>query len=334
MYKELKEKIKGPVFSIITPFNDDESVDYIGLTEYVQFLYDGGARIFYVMGYNSRFSLLSENEIFKVNETVVNTVKSFDDKTCVSIVADPLHCSTETSVKFAKHAEEIGADLISLIFREKVYFENQVFEHYSRVSASCDIGILIHQMPFNNGIPGKPPLIRWSTELTDKIADIPNVIAIKEDTKDDEYTELMIDILKDRLAIITSGKGMKQWFRLNGKSHSFLSGIGAFCPRLEIDFYNSFIEGNLDLCHNIIDKVEIPFDVIIHKYGWHLGIKSAFDYMGIMSRKERMPLMELPEECHSDVCLMMEKIITNPFYYNKFGLDKTLYRTSIDGIVD
>ena len=334
MYEQLKEKIKGPVFSIITPFNDDESVDYIGLEEYVKFLYNNGGRIFYVMGYNSRFSLLSENEIFKVNETVVNTVKSFCDDSCVVIVADPLHCSTETSIAFAKHAESIGADLISLIFREKVYFEDQVFEHYRKVSESCSIGILIHQMPFNNGILGKPPLIRWSTELTSRIADIPNVIAIKEDTKDDEYTELMIDVLKDRLAIITSGKGMKQWLRLDGKAHSFLSGIGAFCPKLELDLYDYFLSGDIQSCQNIIDKVELPFDEIIHKYGWHLGIKSAFDCMGIMSRQERMPLMQLPDECHLDVCSMLTNILQDPFYSNNYSSDKTLYYMPGDGVMD
>ena len=85
----------------------------------------------------------------KVNHTVVKTVKSFNDLNCVTIVADPLHCSTETSISFAKHAKEIGADVISLIFREKMYFEDQVYNHYKRVSENSSIGILIHQMPLN-----------------------------------------------------------------------------------------------------------------------------------------------------------------------------------------
>mgnify|MGYP003111868798 CR=1 FL=1 len=308
MFKDLKQKIKGPVFSIITPFKDDESVDYLSLKNYVNFLYENGARIFYVMAYNSRFSLLSDYEILKVNETVTSTVKSFNDDSCVTIVADPLHCSTETSIEFAKHAESIGADVISLIFREKVYFEDQVFQHYKKVSENCSVGILIHQMPLNNGIPGQPPTIRWSCDLTSKIADLPNVVAIKEDTKDDDYTELMIETLRDRLAIITSGKGMKQWLRLDGKAHGFLSGIGCFCPQLEIDVFKSFNNGDIDRCQSIIDKIEIPFDKVIYKYGWHLGIKSALDCMGIMSRKERMPLIQLAQDCHENICDKMDSI--------------------------
>lgn len=308
----LRQRLTGPTFSIITPFKDDESLDTEGLSNYVKFLYRNGARVFYIMGYNSRFSLLSDREIFIVNTTVVNTVKSFDDDSCVTIVADPLHGSTSNSITFAKHAEQAGADMISLLFREKVYFEDQVFEHYKRVSENTNLGILIHQMPFNNGIPGKPPLIRWSTELTNRIADLPNVVAIKEDTKNDEYTEQMIDSLKDKLYVITSGKGIKQWLRLKGAAHSFLSGIGAFCPKLEIDVFNYFQEGKIEECQKIIDRIEIPFDKILHQYGWHLGIKSTLDYMGVMSRKERMPLLELPDECHKDICEQMKVILNDP----------------------
>ena len=104
---------------------------------------------------------------------------------------------------------------------------------------------------------------------------------------------------------------MKQWLRLNGKAHGFLSGIGCFCPQLEIDVFESFNNGDTDSCQNIIDKVEIPFDEVIYKYGWHLGIKSALDYMGIMSRKERMPLIQLPEDCHKDICDKMDFIMKN-----------------------
>ena len=178
----LRDKLKGPVFSIITPFmNDGEEVDHESLSDYVEFLYKEGAKVFYVMGYNSRFSILSDEEIMQVNETVARKVKSFKDTECVTIVADPLHCSTQKTIEFAKHAEQIGADIISLIFREKVYFEDQVYQHYKKVSENCNVGILIHEMPLNNGIPGQPGTIKWPLSLLDNIANLKNVIAIKED---------------------------------------------------------------------------------------------------------------------------------------------------------
>ena len=84
------------------------------------------------MAYNSRFSELSWEEIKELNKFVVSRVKDLNSSNIV-IVADPLHCSTEISIDFCKHAKEINADIISLIFREKFYSEEQVFTHYESV---------------------------------------------------------------------------------------------------------------------------------------------------------------------------------------------------------
>lgn len=318
MYTTLREKIKGPAFAIITPFCDGgKKVDWQALEEYVQFLYEGGAKVFYVMGYNSRFSILSDEEIMKLNEVVTRKVKSYNDEECVVIIADPLHCSTETSIKFAKHGEEIGADVISLIFREKVYFEEQVYNHFKEVSDNTNLGILIHEMPLNNGIPGKPSLIKWPLSLLDKIADLENVVAIKEDTKDDNYTQEVIETLKDRLSIITSGNGMKQWLTFAPNCHGWLSGSGGFNPKIEIDFFNAYLSKDLEKCNEIINTVELPFNEIKDKFGWHLGIKSAMDCQGVMSRLERMPLQQLPDESHAEIEVMMEQIRKNTKYFER-----------------
>lgn len=312
---KIRKKIQGPAFSIITPFTSDgKHVDFTALENYVDFLYKGGAKVFYVMGYNSRFSILSDIEIMQINETVARKVKSYNDESTVTIVADPLHCSTDTSIMFAKHAELIGADVISLIFREKVYFEEQVFNHYKEVAENSNVGILIHEMPLNNGIPGKPPLINWSLNLLDKIADIENVIAIKEDAKEDDYTEEVSKLLSDRLAVITSGYGMKQWMKFVPNVHSWLSGTGGFNPAIEVDFFNAWNSQDLEKCNEIIDDVEIPFNTIKDKFGWHLGIKSAMDFMGVMNRKERMPLQELPSNMFKELSEMMIQLGENSEY--------------------
>ena len=105
------------------------------------------------MGYNSRFSQLSWEEIKQLNKFVTNKVKDLNQDNLV-IVADPLHCSTKVSLEFANHAEEVGADIISLICREKFYSEEQIFKHYQYIADNSKIGLLIHEMPFLSGYGG------------------------------------------------------------------------------------------------------------------------------------------------------------------------------------
>ena len=306
----LKEQIRGPVFSIITPFCRDESIDYQSLGNYVNYLYKGGARIFYVMAYNSRFSELTFDEIKDVNKYVVETAKSLSQDNIV-IVADPIHCSTQISIEFATHAQKIGADIISLIFREKFYFEEQVFKHYEMVANNIDIGILIHEMPFISGMGGHT--MDWPVSLLDRLADIENIIAIKEDAKNDDLTLKIVNKLKDRLTIITSGGGKRQWLNfVNHGCQAWLNGIGVFEPKLATYFYKYYLSDDNARYMDIINKIEIPFfEQTVSKFGWHLSIKSALEAYGVMSRYERMPMMPLPEEKHKIVGQVVNELPIN-----------------------
>lgn len=290
----LKEKIKGPVFSIVTPFKKDESIDYESLNNYINKIYFSGGRIFYVMAYNSRYSELSWEEIKELNSFVTSKVKKLD-KSNIVIVADPLHCSTKTSIDFCKHSESIEADIISLIFREKFYSEEQVFTHYKKCEENSNIGILIHEMPFISGKGGHT--VNWPVSLLDKIANLESVVAIKEDAKDDEYSDNVIDCLKDRLAIIISGGGKRQWLRFaNRGCQSWLNGIGVFEPKIPIIFYEAFKQKNEKILNFILDEIEDPFfEKIVSKYGWHIGIKACLEARNIFSRHERAPMMPIDD---------------------------------------
>lgn len=299
-YNELRNRINGPVYSIVTPFDDKEAVDYASLDGYIEYIYDKGGRIFYVMAYNSRYSQLTDDEIKELNAFVIRKVKAIDPAN-ICIVGDPIHCSTRTSIEFAQHAEAAGADLISLLFREKLFFEEQVIAHFDRVARNTDIGILVHEMPFLSGLDGQ--LVNWPISLLDKVCDIPSVIAIKEDTKDDAFTTQVIHTLKDRVSIILSGGGKRQWMRFAREgAGSWLNGIGVFEPALAKKFHDAYLAEDQATINAIVDEIEVPFfRECVGKFGWHLAIKSALETRGRMPRHERMPMMALPEEQHKVV---------------------------------
>jgi len=304
----LKKRVKGPVFSVITPFRkSDDEIDFQVLAEYLKKVFEAGGRIFYVMGYNSRFSELSWDEIKKLNEFVVHTVKKLD-KDSIVIVADPLHCSTKVSLEFASHAESIGADMISLIFREKFYSNEQVYKHYSLIAEKTNFGIMIHEMPFISGHGGHT--VNWPIELLDQLADIENIVAIKEDAKDDEYSHEVISTIKERVAIIISGGGKRQWLDFADLGcDAWLNGIGVFEPKLAINFWNAKQAGDLKKCYSIIDQIEVPFfEKVVSKYGWHLGIKAALEALDIMPRYERMPMLALGEKDYQNVAKVMNDL--------------------------
>ena len=320
----LREKLKGPVFSIITPFKKDGQIDYHSLDKYINKIYKAGGRIFFVMAYNSRFSELDWSEIKLLNEFVTKKVKNLDIQNLV-IVADPLHCSTKVSMDFCKHAEAIGADLISLIFREKFYSNKQVYTHFKNCADSVKIGILIHEMPFISGKGGAT--MNWPISLLDEIADLENVIAIKEDAKEDDYSDKVIRCLKNRLAIIISGGGKRQWLRFSEKGcEAWLNGIGVFEPKLPIIFYEAYKKKNKKIIDLILDNVEdVFFNEIVSKYGWHIGIKACLEVKNCFPRFERLPMLPVEDiemKFVKEVMLKIEKSIKEIYFLSNKELNK------------
>jgi 4-hydroxy-tetrahydrodipicolinate synthase len=301
-------KIEGPVFSILTPFNPkNDEIDFEALENYIRKIFDAGGRVFYVMAYNSRYSQLTFDEIKILNSFVCRKAKELSSDNVV-IVADPPHCATKHSIEFAQHAESCGADMISLIVRERFYFEDQIYQHFKMINDTSEIGMLIHEMPFLNGLGG--PTVNWPLSLLDRVADLSNVIAIKEDAKDDHYSQDAIELLKDRLSIIISGGGKRQWLRFAGQGcQAWLNGIGVFEPRLATTFWDAWNKGDQDIINKIINDIEAPFfEHGVKKFGWHLAIKVALEHFEIMPQHDRMPLMPLPQEQKMFLIKQLEKL--------------------------
>lgn len=304
--EEIRNTIVGPVFSIVTPFDPvSEEIDYPALEKYIRAVNDAGGRVFYVMAYNSRYCQLSTDEILELNSFVAKKVKELDE-THIVIVGDPPQCSTKATIDFVNAASEAGADMVSLLVRERYYSAEQIYNHYAMVAKATGANLLIHEMPFLCGFGG--PSVQWPIELLDRLADIPEIIAIKEDAKDDEYSDEVVAALNDRLSIIISGGDQSQWLQFVDKGcQSWLIGVGVFEPKLATNFYKWWKEGNTVLCERLIEEVQKPFfDECVKPFGWHLSIKAALEARGYMSRHDRMPLMPLSQDAADTVTASLE----------------------------
>ena len=75
-FKNLKESLNGPVQTIFVPFNSKLNIDYFALKKHINILCSFDyVKCLYLMPYNGRYSQLSEEEIFKLNEFCIKQVK-------------------------------------------------------------------------------------------------------------------------------------------------------------------------------------------------------------------------------------------------------------------
>lgn len=311
MYEELKSGLEGCVYTVFTPFDENENIDYESLEKYLSHLYFGGARKFYVMAYNSRYSQLKHEEILQLNEFCIKTVKRLDSRNLI-VVADPIHCSTKESIEFAQHAKDFGADLISLIVREKYFTDDQVLDHFAEIGRVTSMPILVHEMPFLSGANGKQ--MHWPHSLLKKLPTIPEIIALKEDAKDFETTCLALE-LEPRIRVVIAGRKstLMQYKPFGAKS--YLNGISMLDAEIGERFWEAWENDEQETIQFILSELEAPFfDNSVSQYGWHRTNKALLQAAGFMHRRDRMPLKHLSDTEYKSV---------QDVYY---GIDQTLQK--------
>ena len=296
--------LSGPVFTIFTPFALNGGIDYQRLEEYVYFLKDHGVTKFYMMPYNGRYSQLSSSEILSLNRACIKWVK--EDPCSTIIVSDPIHGSTLSKRRFAMDAAEQGADYFSSIIREKFFETEQVVEHYKLMS-TAGIPIVVHAMPFLSGYDGRS--MDWPDAIFTALRDVEGVEAIKEDSKDVTVCRELIDKHGDRFEILVAGRKGFVLEVLGGPRHGYLNGISMIDPRISFRFWN-LVANSISEAKRFVKEVDDPFwDELVFRFGWHRVNKAALESVGLMSRRERLPMPILSDEEMNEVQVAIGEIL-------------------------
>ncbi|HLG02695.1 MAG TPA: dihydrodipicolinate synthase family protein [Bacteroidia bacterium] len=287
------KEITGTVIPLPTPFNKNYEVDYGSLYNYVKFLIESGIKTVMTTVGTSRFNLLTEEEVKKVNETVVKAAGG----RIVTIVANPQVGGTSKAIEFAKHSESIGADYFLTYFPERFYGDANTYSFFKAINDSVSkTGILLHEMPMRNGFgAGNIP---FSLELLRKLTALPNIKGLKEEALDAEHSNRIVAALKDKAIIIGAGGGMSRFYNrdYNLGARAFLGGIGNFFPQLELDFYELMMKGDLEKAGKIIHEIELPYFEKTVPIGWHPSLKAALAVLGLMPEFERPPMKQVTGE--------------------------------------
>lgn len=293
MNRQVLEKLEGCFYTIFTPFDKYGQIDFEALEKYIEKLFAGGGRIFYVMAYNSRYAQLSNDEIFILNEFCCKKVKGLSPNNVI-IVGDPIHCDTRTSIEYSRHARDCGADLISLLFRENFFCEEQVLDHFSEIGTMSNMAIMVHEMAFLSGYDGSQ--IQWPVTLLSSLTKIPQILALKEDAKIAEITIAALSLEPEIRVVIAGSKLNLLKYRSHGV-RAYLNGISMFDARIGELFWKAFSEGDEETIAFVVEQLERPFvENCVQKFGWHRVNKAFLEAAGIMNRRDRMPLKHLSDE--------------------------------------
>ena len=182
-----------------TPFNDDLSIDEAGLRRNLRHWVDDlGVDGVFVSGKQGEFFSMSLAERKRTFEIAVDEIGG---------ARTILSCSDQnlgTVIELAKHAQAIGSDFI-VVHAPVLHFlsaqDETLMAYYRAVSEQVDIGIALWSHPDSGYL--------MSPELCARVADLPNVVAIKYSVPRDMYVKLT-RLVGDKLIVSTASED--EWF--------------------------------------------------------------------------------------------------------------------------
>ncbi len=288
----------GAGVAIITPFNQDQTVNYDKFTEIIQYQLKKGTDAIIVCGTTGEAKTLSNDEHVRLIKLCVDVV---DHK--VPVIAGVGSNDTRYAVELSNEAEKCGVDaLLSVTPYYNKTSQRGLIQHYNFIADRVSTPIILYNVPSRTGINIKP-------ETYAELAKHPLIVATKEANGNISEIAQTAALCGDELAIYSGNDDqITAIMSLGGKG--VISVLSNVVPGIAHNIVKKYLDGDyigsrdlqleyLDLCNNLfIDVNPIP-------------VKEAMNMMGLNVGPVRLPLIEMdePSKAKLRACLVRHNLV-------------------------
>jgi 4-hydroxy-tetrahydrodipicolinate synthase len=159
--------------AMVTPFDHKGHIDFTKTTQLINHLIDNGTDSLVVAGTTGESPTLSKEEKIALFKHVVKVV----DKR-VPVIAGTGSNNTYATIELTKKAEQLGVDAIMIVapYYNKPNQEG-LYQHFKAAAEATSLPVMVYN------IPGRS-VVNILPETIIRLAEIPNVVAVKEASGD------------------------------------------------------------------------------------------------------------------------------------------------------
>jgi len=236
-----REHLRGIWAAALTPFTPELRLDYIGWRRNLRHWYrELGIAGLFVNGKQGEFYAMTTEERKRTAESAVAEKSG-------GVMVSCSDQSLDTVLELARHAQAIGADYI-VVHTPLLYFgahtPDTLYNYYRRIAEAVEIGVVLWNQPPDCGYLLEP-------EVCLRIAELPNVVAIKYSVPRETYVRLS-RLAGERLIVSTSNED--EWLDNVAELDGLANG-GALLDRLRSAISAYKIPRHILIC----EKSELPF---------------------------------------------------------------------------
>ncbi len=287
-YSDIQSRLQGSMVALVTPMLANGEVDYPKLAELIDWQIEEGTHCLVAVGTTGESATLSMQEHSDVIRYFVKHVNGR-----VPVIAGTGANNTREAIKLTADAYEAGADCALLVapYYNKPTQEG-LYQHYKAISDA----VAMPQMLYN--VPGRT-VVDIAQETVERLADIDNIVAIKDATGSPERGEKLIQAVGDRLVVLSGDDHTAlELTRLGGKGN--ISVTANVAPNTMSRAFSLALDGKLDDAISVHDSIK-PLHRLMFIESSPIPAKYALHKMGKIDKGIRLPLTWLDAKYHDEV---------------------------------
>ena len=268
--------LQGAITAIVTPFKDGK-LDEGAYRELIEFQIKGGINGIVPCGTTGESATLSHEEHKRVVEACVDQVKKR-----VPVVAGSGSNNTAEALELTLHAQAAGADYALLItpYYNKPTQEG-LYQHFKTIAEGTSIPIVVYNVPSRTSVNLLP-------ETVARLAEFPNIAAIKEATGDLKQCAKIVELCGDKITLISGDDfTVLPLLAIGGKG--VISVVSNVVPQDMAGMCAAFFKGDLKTAQKLHYKMWPLMEAMFYETN-PTPAKTALKMMGKISGEVRQPL--------------------------------------------
>jgi len=293
----MNNPFSGSGVALVTPFKEDKSIDFTAVRKLVQLQILGGTDFLVVQGTTGESPTLSQEEKLKLLETVIDE-NSGKLKIVYGIGGNNTTLVGET-LKLLKIEGVDGILSVSPYYNKPT--QKGIIEHFKYISSCTELPIILYNVPGRTGSN-----ILAETTLT--LAEIPNIVAIKEASGNMDQIMEIIRLRKPNFGVISGDDAITMPLIAAG-ADGVISVVANALPEKFSRMVHAAMNGDLDSARKEHYDL-LAITRMFFEEGNPGGVKVALAHRKIMNEFMRLPLSPVSDTLRKKIQEETELLLT------------------------
>lgn len=286
--------LKGSLVALITPMNQDGSINYEQLHDLIDWHIENGTDGIVAVGTTGESATLPVEEHLAVIEA---TVKHVNKR--VPVIAGTGANNTVEAITLSKAAEQAGADYtLSVVPYYNKPSQEGIYQHFKAIAEATSIPMIIYN------VPGRT-VVSMSNDTILRLAEIPNIVGVKEASGNIGNNIELINSVPEGFVVFSGDDPTGLPFMLCG-GHGVVTVAANVAPKLFADMCRAALEGDIATARRLNEQL-IPIYNTMFCEPSPAAPKWGLSLLGKCEPHVRLPLVALTEAGQAKVRAALEK---------------------------